>query len=139
MTDPTQARDRVRRKLAGEPPASIYDTEDSNESLGLYRDDMTVIVADSLRMNETTPLSPEVLERFGFKKPDPENDAVFSLGGLEAYRIASHAGQNWSWFNLCDGDVNGRYISEDIAPRNVGELRCLLKRLEVPYEEKSND
>lgn len=49
MTDPTEARDRVRRKLAGEPPASIYGTEDAVESLGLYRDDVTVIVAESLR------------------------------------------------------------------------------------------
>lgn len=107
----------------------------------LFHGDCVDIAIAYLDEHDPTPLSPEVLERFGFKS-SPHS---FKGHGRDMFlsklyvRFNADKTDTILWGHCPFGrDSWWMDIPKWLAPRNVGELRCLLKRLEVPYEEKSN-
>ena len=119
MSDLQAALDRMRKHAAINTDAESPYWTGFEWDRAAMADDNGIIVADYPRLTDPTPLTEQVLRDAGFVVIPESNNKAMKHGVIEVYV----GGDRNLW------TVKSFGLAQCLAPRNVGELNQLLRRV----------
>jgi hypothetical protein len=108
---------------------------DFEEAYFRESNDTATVVFEYLRLTDTTPITPNVLKQVGFVQGMSGWDGLLvHRGGLRFIAAEDRVRERWEITEpICS--FGAFEIPQPLWPRNLGELRQLANRLDIPFTE----